>query len=259
MKKNSEILGLPVISITEGNELGWVKYLVINPLKGAVVAMVIEDDNWYRVGAKLLPFAAVIGVGDNAVTIENSTSVVPIAGAPDIEKLLDDNVKVIGAKVLTKLGGFQGRVTEYSVDESGKIGSCQIEGPSGEVAQIQGQRILTFSKKIIIISDDKISVAAKSAAQGEAFDSNLRPTPVSSIASDSVADSAEQTAIAEDNDNSVKKFEDKQRTYLLGKKAARRIEADNGVIIVEQGEEITSEIIQEAQNAGKLVELSMNI
>jgi hypothetical protein len=57
----------------------------------------------------------------------------------------------------------------------------------------------------------------------------------------------------------VKKFEDKQRKYLLGKKANRRIETDNGVVIVEQGGEITEEVIQKAKLAGKFVELSMSI
>ena len=249
MKKNSEILGLPVISITEGSELGRVKCLVINSLKGAVVAMIIEDDHWYKVGAKLVPFTAIIGVGDNAVTIENSSSVVSIADNHDIEKLLDANVKIIGAKVLTKRGSFQGCVTEYSLDQSGIIGSCQIEGPTGEIAQIQGQRILTFGKGIIIISDDESSVTSRLSV-------GLSPviTPIIAQPVDDVT-----LAVVERSDNSVKKFEDKQRTYLLGKKVTRRIETDNGVLIIEKGEEITKEVIEKAQHAGKFVELSMNI
>ncbi|AIF52266.1 PRC-barrel domain-containing protein [Pelosinus sp. UFO1] len=259
MKKNSEILGLPVISITEGSELGRVKCLVINAAKGAVAAMVIEDDNWYKVGAKLLPFAAVIGVGDNAITVENSSSIVPIAHDQEIEKLLDANVKVIGAKVLTQRGGFQGRVSEYSVDETGKIGSCQIEGPNGEVDQIQGQCIRTFGKEILIISDDKSSVTPDSIVQGETVTINPGPTPTTNNTTNPVVEEMPQPVAVESSDDSVKKFEEKQRAYLLGKKATRRIEADNGVVIVEQGGEITKEVIQEAQNAGKLVELSMNI
>jgi uncharacterized protein YrrD len=258
VKKNSEILGLPVISLTEGSELGRVKCLVINAAKGAVAAMVIEDDNWYKVGAKLLPFAAVIGVGDNAVTVENSSSIVPIAHDQEIEKLLDANVKVIGAKVLTQRGGFQGRVSEYSVDETGKIGSCQIEGPNGEVDQIQGQRIRTFGKEILIISDDKSSVTPDPIVQGETV-TNPGPTPITNNTTNPVVEEIPQSVAVESSDDSVKKFEEKQRAYLLGKKATRRIEADNGVVIVEQGGEITKEVIQEAQNAGKLVELSMNI
>ncbi|HWQ61165.1 MAG TPA: photosystem reaction center subunit H, partial [Negativicutes bacterium] len=49
------------------------------------------------------------------------------------------------------------------------------------------------------------------------------------------------------------------RKYLLGKKANRRIETDNGVVIVEKDGEITEEVIQKAKLAGKFVELSMSI
>lgn len=259
MKKNSEILGLPVISITEGSELGRVKCLVINPLKGAIAAMVIEDDNWYKVGAKLLPFSAIIGVGDNAITIENSTSIVPIINDPEIEKLLDKNIKVIGAKVITQRGSFQGRVIEYSVDESGVIHSCKVEDLNEGVSQIEGQRILTFGKEMMIISDDNISVAAESVVKVEKFAMNQQSTIVPIIASEIGNDSISQSVVAKVNDNSAKKFEDKQSTYLIGKKVTRRIEKDNGVIIIEQGCEITKEIIQEAKDAGKLVEMSMNI
>jgi hypothetical protein len=54
-------------------------------------------------------------------------------------------------------------------------------------------------------------------------------------------------------------FEEKQRKYLLGKKASRRIEAESGVVIIEQGEEITEVVLQKAKLAGKFVELSMSI
>ena len=36
MKKSTEILGLPIISISEGMEIGKVKSLVINPEKGSL-------------------------------------------------------------------------------------------------------------------------------------------------------------------------------------------------------------------------------
>ena len=42
MKKTAEILGLPVISITEGKELGHVKELVVNAAAGTVAAIVVD-------------------------------------------------------------------------------------------------------------------------------------------------------------------------------------------------------------------------
>ena len=58
-KKSVEILGLPVISITEGRELGMSKTLLIDAKNGQVAAITIEDEDWYR-GVKLLPYSSVI-------------------------------------------------------------------------------------------------------------------------------------------------------------------------------------------------------
>jgi len=252
-------LGLPVISITEGSELGIVKCLVINSLKGAVVAMVIEENNWYKVGAKLLPLTAIIGIGDNAVTIADRTSIIPVSEDNAMVKLLDANVKIIGSKVLTQHGSIQGRVTEYSIDKSGTIDSCEIENSTGEITQIQGQSILTFGKDMMIISDEKEKSSPEKSTQGTIpVATDLQATSVSSIVSDAVTD-INNLPTLDGEDDSVKKFNEIQRTYLLGKKATRRIEADNGVLIIDKGDEITKEIIQQAQNAGKFVELSMNI
>ena len=55
-----------------------------------------------------------------------------------------------------------------------------------------------------------------------------------------------------------KAVDDRRRTMLLGKKATRTIKADNGDVIVEEGSEITEEVLQKAKLANKFIELSMN-
>jgi uncharacterized protein YrrD len=247
MKKSVDILGLPVISISEGFELGISKSLVINPAQGAVAALVVDDGKWY-LGAKLLPFPAIAGLGESAITVESGSSVVPVSGAPDLEKLLATGVAVIGAKVLTKNGRIQGKITEITVDDAGKIISCEVEELSGDITHIPTQRVFTFAKDVVIVADGDATAAATAAtATGTAT--------AGPAAAPAPAPQAQQPA----DDDSAKKFDDKQRKYLLGKKANRRIETDNGVVIVEQGGEITEEVIQKAKLAGKFVELSMSI
>jgi uncharacterized protein YrrD len=244
MKKSVDILGLPVISITEGIELGTTKALVINPAQGAVAALIIDDGKWY-LGAKLLPFAAIAGLGEYAITVDSSGSVVPVSGAPDLEKLLVADVKVIGAKILTKAGRIQGKVSEIAIDETGKIVSCEVEETDGEITHIPAQRVLTFAKDVLIVAEGDVAAPAQAKPAAAQPATTQQPAPAA--------------AAPEANDDSAKKFDDKQRKYLLGKKANRRIETDNGVVIVEQGGEITEEVIQKAKLAGKFVELSMSI
>ena len=82
MKKSVEILGLPIISITEGRELGSSKSLLIDAQNGSVAALIIEDEDWLR-GVKLLPYDSVIAIGDDTIKITNSENILKLAEATD--------------------------------------------------------------------------------------------------------------------------------------------------------------------------------
>jgi len=272
MKKSAEIVGLNVISINEGKELGVSKALVINAEEGSVAALVIEDEKWY-LGAKLLPFASVAGVGEYAITISSSTDILPIASAPDLESLLEANIKVIGTKVVTKTGRIQGRVTEIIVDDSGSIAVCEVEDVSGDIIEIPSERVFTFGKEVTIIAETSELATPKpasiksepiktSVADISNTPNNIPPEAPSPVSTPIPAAATTTSAVPESPANTEetgKKFDDRHRKYLLGKKASRRIETDNGIVIVEQGGEITEEVLQKAKLAGKFVELSMNI
>lgn len=279
MKTSVEIINLPVIDISEGVEIGIATKVVINPTDGSVAALVVNDDQWY-LGAKLLPFSAITGLGESAITIVTSDSILSIESAPDIKQLLIMNITIIGTKVLTKTGHMQGKVTEFLIDNTGKIIACEIESLTGESSTIPFERILTFGKKVLVIRDENeiVTPVAESTPVDTVVDTLkltketpvIEPVPeitipeippvVESVPEPPVvADIPTQMVKESPSDNSAKKFDEKQRKYLLGKQASRRIETDNGVLIVEQGGEINEEVIQKAKLAGKFVELSMNI
>ncbi|MGI6093657.1 MAG: photosystem reaction center subunit H [Veillonellaceae bacterium] len=258
MKKGMDILGLPVIGITQGREIGTVKSFVINPDRGVVTALVIDDEKWYT-GAKLLPMSAVIAIGEFAVTVESVENILGYKDIPDIERLLEADIKVTGTKVLTNTGRILGKVIEIIIDETGKISACEIERNNGESTQISSDQILTFGKEVLIISDKE---AVKSPSVKVSVDSeyNVAVQTKKEFPTQSIAETKPEPEVKNETvDESAKKFDDRHRKYLLGKKASRRIETDNGVMIVDQGGEITEEVLQKAKLAGKFVELSMNI
>jgi uncharacterized protein YrrD len=280
MKRSEEILGLSIISINEGEELGTVKDFVIDPAGGSIVAMVVEDGKKYY-AAKLLPFSAVVGLGEYAVTVESSSNIVAVTAVPEYEKLLQVDIKVVGTKVLTKTGQIQGKVTEIIVDESGKIITCEIEEMSGQISNIPAEQVITFGKDVLIVTGDDVTAAeaqkkselaapvVEAQPAAPVFESAVVPEPIQVPALESVPapEPIQETApepepVKEESvsDSEAKtKADDRHRKYLLGKKASRLIETDNGVVIVEQGGEITEEVLQKAKLAGKFVELSMNV
>ena len=271
MKKSVEIVGQPIISITEGKEFGHVKELLINYTNGTVAALVIDDGKWYQ-GAKLLPFAAIAGLGEYAVTINNSQDILTIADRPEFEQFFAAGVRVIGTKVLTKGGRIEGKINEFTIDNSGKINICELEKTGGEIVDLSAEKIVTFGKEVLIISDEEVTNVTpmdKNVETPAVITAPVEPEPVAKPVAENIpapqveVPAAPVEVVTEKEqqpaDDSAKKFDDKHRKFLLGKKAARRIETDNGIVIVEQGGEVTEEVLQKAKLAGKFVELSMNI
>lgn len=245
MKKSAEILGLPVVSIVEGKELGIVSTLVIDANNGSVSALTVDDGKWY-LGARLLPFTAILGIGESAVIINNCNDIVTLVTAPEYEKLLEENVEVIGTNVLNKNGRILGKVTEINIDDTGKIASCEIEESNGQKAVIYSDCVCTFGKNVLIVSD----ISQPSVKQPQ--QDKLKPENVISTFVPQNFNLAYEQVWEDDK-------EEKNRNNLIGKHALRRIQTDKGIIIVEQGGEITSEVVQKAKLAGKLDELYNNI
>lgn len=153
MKKSIEIVDLPVISITEGRELGTSKSLLIDAKNGAIAAITIEDEDWYR-GVKLLPYSSVVAIGQDAVTVINSENILTLEDAGDYEAMLDANIKIIGTKAITKTGIIQGNVVEIYVGDGGKIEKCEIESPDGALSEITASQVSIFGKQVTVIDAD---------------------------------------------------------------------------------------------------------
>ena len=293
MKKSVDILGLPVISITEGRELGMSKTLLIDAPNRVVAAITIEDEDWYR-GVKLIPYDNVIAVGDDAVTVNHSENILTLDAAGDFETLLDDNIRVIGTKAITRTGVIQGTITEIFIGKDGSIEKCEITAPEGSTSEVTADQVSIFGKEVTVISPEgdagKKSDAAdapaasavttsaeepaaepatepaaeESAASAEtpaedtaaAVEPSAEPTIEELAVEDAPAETPAAEAAAEEpaeDKNADRVNEDRHRRFLLGKKATRTIKMDNGVVIVEAGADITEEVLQKAKLGNKFI------
>ena len=397
MKKSVEILGLPIISITEGRELGTSKTLLIDAKNRLVAAITIEDDDWYR-GVKLIPYESVIAIGEDAVTITHSQDILSLEEAGDYERFLDENIRVIGTKAITRNGRIQGKVTEIFVGEGGKIVKCEITTPEGAIDEVDADQISIFGKQVTVVDinmekkngltnsaspafepvpeiyrgqpaqatwtppvndepatysepveeipstpeipeqqpetfdtttpeelpTDFMTPEPEDVAPDEAFTPFTQEPPVEETPSIEVEETpvempsltqipvvnemptdfneqpddndrlgtltkqAEELkkALKDAQENQAKPIEvvtpepepepipeptplpgtrksrpidERRRKILLGKHATKTIVAGNGMVVIEAGEEITEEVLQRAQLANKIVELSMNV
>ena len=196
MKKSVDILGLPVISITEGRELGMSKTLLIDAPNRVVAAITIEHQDWYR-GVKLITYDNVIAVGEDAVTINNSENILTLDAAGDFETLLDDNIRVIGTKAITRSGVIQGNITEIFIGEDGSIEKCEITAPEGSTSEVTADQVSIFGKEVTVISPEGDAGKKSDAAAAPAAPAVTAPAaetaaeePVAEVAAPAVEESA---------------------------------------------------------------------
>lgn len=268
MKKSVEILGLPIISITEGTEVGTAQALVIDGAQHTVAAIAFDDGKWYK-EAKLLPFDAILAIGESAITIEAVDKTLTLDAAPELEQLLDTDVSIVGSRVLTKGGQWKGIVSEISIDDAGLIVSLDIEGDAdGAIESVDGNTVYSYTREVTVIGDEAAKpLETKPAApvavpvKEEVKVEKVAPAPAVVVeAAPEIISEPVKPAVAQETSHDVaQKIEEKSKRFMIGKKASRKIQTESGLLIVDQGGEITEEVIQKAKLANKFVELTMSV
>ena len=255
MKKTKEILGLPIISISDGVEVGKVKSIIINADRGAIDYVVV-DSGIQILSARVIPTEYILGIGEYALTIENEDAINDISKIPAAIDLLQKNIQVKGTKVLTKKGRLIGEIGDIYVDDED---NCSIIGleyiadiTKKTIRIIPRESIVTFGRNLIVVKDDVESNLMDFATQlpnsgKKDIDLNLE----SSIIDDVPQEEAEADTITD-------MMEIKHREYLNGKRATKTIYDAFGNVLINEDTIIDDEIFDIAKLNGKVIELVMN-
>ncbi|WP_113930175.1 PRC-barrel domain-containing protein [Bacillus sp. P14.5] len=240
MKKSNEILGLPIISIADGVEIGSVKSLVVNPEKGSVDFLTIEHEDW-QVSVKAIPFKKVIGIGEYAVTVENGNAVIDLNEIPIANALVNKKIRINDTKVMSRKGQLIGEAKEYYVDdETGNIIGILVGMKESEKV-LEAEQILTYGKDILIVKED---------SAGRFKDS----------VEDLIPQNQAELDIEEDGSSDLENIRNKQAGLLKGKRVTKDISGVSGETIISNGTILTEGDISRAQDEGPsvFVELTMN-
>lgn len=242
MKKSTEITGLPIISIQEGQEIGTVKTLVINPEKGSIDFLTIEHEDW-QVSVKAIPFKKIIGIGEYAVTVESDRAVIDLNEIPIANQLVNKKIRITQTKVMTRKGQLLGETAEFYTDEeTGNILGVEIQ-LSDASAVLAAEEILTYGKDILIVKED---------ASERFLNSVSLLDPV--MSNEDIPSEAE-------NKDQLQSLKNKQMELLVGKELEADIYDLNGNILIPSGRILSEQDVQKAQEAGPnvVVNLSMNV
>jgi len=156
MKKTKEILGLPIISISNANNVGKINNLIINAKSGSVDYVLIETGE-KTINSLIISTQDIIGVGEYAATIANEEVMLDISNVPVAIDLLQNNVQIKNTDILTKKGNLIGKTGDFYVDEeefsiSGLEFIDSLE-ENIETKIILRKDVITFGKQLIIVEE----------------------------------------------------------------------------------------------------------
>jgi len=243
MKKSNQFVGLPIISIADGAEVGHVKSLVVNPKEGMVDFLTVEHADW-QISVRAVPFKKIVGVGEFAVMIEDSTSIFDLTEIPIANELVQKKITVVGAKLIDRKGQLIGEATEFFINEdTGAILGLELSLRSKKVI-LSSEQLITYGRDLIVIKEE---------AQLNFLD---KAEPLVG----GVVEVEEEVAVSVDT-NELSEFQEKQLKLLTGRTTTKDIFERNGELLFPNGTTLNKEDVRKAQEKGPavLAELSMNV
>lgn len=169
MKPSKKFLSLPIISLQEGQQIGYVKSLILDAGTKALAAIVVDTKGFFK-DQRIIPYSKVVSVGEDAITIDTESHVEKTTNLPELLELVKDKLTIIGTKMVTETGKTLGIADEYYVDKAtGKIAQIEISGGKIEgflsgKAFISADYITTLGHDVIITqkgSENSLTVADK--------------------------------------------------------------------------------------------------
>lgn len=149
MLRSKDIIGLPIFTIAEGKEIGKITEILVNPGRGVVIALAVENTS------KIVIFSSIKNIGKDAVVIDTSSQLLEMSEHRNIERWKE--IKIVDSKIITSSGQYIGKVSDFLLDvTTGKILSCVASDLEGERLIIPASRIVTFGKDALIIVDTEV-------------------------------------------------------------------------------------------------------
>ncbi len=185
MKSSSQVLGLPLMSVKEGQKVGSVQDIVVDAQNKKVEALVVRgsknDYDFHQ-----LKLIDVMGIGKDFVIMQSIENVKSIETGRVGVPLL--NVQCIAAS-----GDVLGSVTEFEFDEkAGDIKAVKID--SG--IEIQGYSILSLSNSLLFVQYDPSGAAGTVNNAATALEKEQKDYMIGRVVKNDVKDESGNIIIA---------------------------------------------------------------
>jgi|LFRM01.1.fsa_nt_gb uncharacterized protein YrrD len=159
LEKSKTLLSMRIISLEEGQQIGRVRGIVVDPESFSIAALVTDKQGWFG-DYKVVPFSKVMSIGDHAITIDKKSSIEKPSNLPEIARLMKGKQPLLGAKVFSESGTLLGIVDELLYNkETGVIDSLEISGRFLESVfrgriSIPASAVKIFGRDAIIVDNN---------------------------------------------------------------------------------------------------------
>ncbi len=158
MHRAMDVLGLPVITLSTGEEIGTVNDILCD-MEWRRLGVVVRDGSWFHSGA-YIPSGKIFAVGGDFLTVEGKDAITSMQklNKQDTIGFVTGKQKLKGKPVLTRDGDFLGSVEDvyFSLDWE-KLVACELS--QGWIVDLtEGRKrlpitpALVLGKKSLIVS-----------------------------------------------------------------------------------------------------------
>lgn len=263
MRKLSEMIGLRLVTIEDGHEVGIIRSVIINPEKGSLDYLATEK-GVHLLKAQVVQSKYIEGMGNYAVTVKSKDKVQDIHKVPEAMAMVEKGVEVIGNIVLTRKGMLIGEAVDLKIDDSNQFLIERVEIISNEseprILTIPRKKVLTYGANFVIIEDDDKYF------EGQGNDKTPLNVefPLVDPEHSKIGDASENNSfVAQAQADGIKNitdfFERKQMQFIIGKYCNASIFTSTGEQLIKQGEIVDELAYHRVKVSGKLIELIKNI
>ncbi len=249
------IRSLPVITLQTGKMLGKVQEVAVDVENKKVNALVVGEKVFLKTKSAAVFFDQLRSIGQDAITVGSEEEAIKLTNTPELEKQLENSL--LEQQVISEEGKLVGTVEDFTFDPAtGKLQALVIKG--GTAASFPGGRGYLPLNNIMNFGRDFIISTSSSIKNIEALPENIKE--------DSRAETKAGEAVKYPTETWSSSLEDKARVlgrslevrtieHALGKEAGYTVSTASGKTLVNKGDIITQEIIDEARANHRLYQL----
>lgn len=231
MKTSRDVIGLPVIELTEGKSLGRVHGLLVNPATRRVEALEVGERSLLKAVTDIVPMSMLRSIGSDAVTLQALEPDQQLAGQTerqtDLAALAER--KLVGIRSVAVNGSLVGIVEDFSFDPAtGDLIEIYLHAEKNKThLALPVTTVESFGRDFVIVGENYLEQA------------RILETPATDRSGRPIVRSLEVRAIE----------------FVLGREAGQDVMDDDGGFIIRKGEKVTSETIDLARSKNRLTHL----